>query len=301
MSRTQIPGSQVKNNSIDGDDLLQGSPGQFLLANSEGKFVPTTLSGAVASVTSTGVVTAPGAGVTVTNVNSTTTLSGSQAGFVYVTAPASGSINITLPSASANNGVEFTFFLANDATLAVINILSPNGAISGRATIPLQYQYQSLVIKSNGSQWFQIGGSPVLGFIAGEIPAYWNTQGDRLESLTRQTYAFGTATTLATRNIYLQQSTGISSQSPNGVVLPRNAVIKNLYAQIQATVSANTSWTVYKNGAVLTSFVMTAANRTITSQNPNLTLAAGDVISLYIGNTVNVLNPQAWLELAWIA
>ena len=300
MARTQVPGTFVRNNTINGQDIVSGTAGQILVANASGQFTPATVSGN-ATMSPSGVLTVTGGGnpqvTNVTAISATTTLTATQAGLIACSAP-TANIIITLPAASSVSGSEYAF-IRTDGTANNIIIQAPSGNMSGLANVNLSYQYQTFVVKSNGTNWYVKSAGPTFGMlVSSQMPAYFNTSSGLMESIDREVFCFQTISNNA-RNLYLSNDGSISSQSPNGYTMPRNGILKAFWAQQSAAQGSAITWTIYKNNAVLTSFTQAASAASMSTDNINISFVAGDQLGLYMACNNNVQYPQAFLEIAW--
>ena len=302
MARTLITNTLIKQGTISGADLAAETPGQILVANASGVPTAVTMSGN-ATITTAGVVTVTGGGnpafTNVTIHNATATLASSDAGLITSDASAAA-IVLTLPAPSGLSG--FTFeFMKIDSTANTVTIGSGSSTISGLTSYVMKYKFQHIKIRCDGISWYIDGGGPVFGELASsEMPAHFSNNSGIFESINRfqLTYQLSSA---GTKNVYMLNYGTFTSQSPTGFYIPRNAIIKGMWASVGATTTSTATFNIYKNGVTtaIGSITIASGASAAKAENINALLSAGDQLALYISATANVVNPQCTIELAW--
>jgi hypothetical protein len=303
MPRTQIPGSLIKDNTVTGNDLMTGAPGQILVADNIGQLTPVTMTGD-ASITNAGVITVSGGGnpslLRVTTKTASSTLTSADAGLITCDATTSA-FTLTLPAASVVPGYTFMFVKA-DTTANIVSITAPaNNFIDYSATYSISRYSQIFTVRSNGTKWvFVDGGVPKSHMSILDMPSYYSPVSGIYESTHRYQLTWQSSST-GSRNVYLPNYGTFSSQSPDGFLLPRNAILKTAWGQFTAAVTGTVAFQLTRNGATTILFTLNVAQGAVTavSENINVKLNAGDKLSMYLSAASNVSKPQITLEFAW--
>ena len=306
MARTQIPGSLIKANTVDGADLIAGTPAQILVANASGIFTPTNMSGD-ATISNSGVITVGGGGnpslVRSTTRSATATLTvATDAGLISCDATIAA-FTLTLPPVATSAGYQFAF-VKTDITANIININSAeaNVIIGGNvSTLPLKNHAQVIVLRSNGTKWIIfINSLPSGNLVTSNMAAEYNLGSNIYESINRFQIISQSSSTNAA-NITLLNYGTFTSANPSGFIIPRNAIIKALGGKFDVSVASPLIFNVTKNGvaANIASLTVPAGSSYAISENPNILINAGDRLTVSITNITAVSRPELVLELAW--
>lgn len=306
MARTQIPGNQIKDNTVNGADLIAGTPAQILVANASGLFTPVSMSGD-ATISNAGVVTVAGGGnpslIRSTTRNATATLTvAADAGLISCDAT-TAAFTLTLPPVATSAGYQFAF-VKTDATANIISINSAEAGviIAGNvSTLPLKIYAQVIVLRSNGTKWVVFINSLPSGNLAGSnMSAEYNLSSGIYESINRFQIISQSSSTFAS-NITLLNYGTFTSANPSGFIIPRNAIIKGIWGKFDTAVANALTFNVTKNGVAgnITSLTVPAGSSYGIAENPNVLLNVGDRLSVSITNTTAVSRPELVLELAW--
>lgn len=306
MARTQIPGSLIKTNTVDGTDLIAGTPAQILVANASGTFSPVSMSGD-ATISDAGVVTVAGGGnpslIRSTTRTTTATLTvANDAGLISCDATAAA-FTLTLPPVATSAGYQFAFVKTNvNANTININSAEANVIIAGNvSTLQLRTYAQVIVLRSNGTKWVVfINSLPSSNLAGSDMAAQFNVSSGIYESINRFQITSQLNSTNALNTTLLNYGT-FTSANPSGFYIPRNAIIKAAWGKYDANNTAAVTFNVRKNGVATNILTLTvpANNRNAILENPNTLLDAGDRLTVSITNTVAVSRPELVLELAW--
>lgn len=299
MARTQLNGRFITDRSVAPTDLSAGSATQILVCDASGNPQYVTLTGD-ATISATGVITVGGGGdpsfKRVTSKSAAATLTVNDAGFVVCDAT-TASFQITLPTAASCNGYTYTF-MKSDATVNTVN-LKPTGAelLDGLNTVisTLKFRYQTITIKSNGTSWFIVSGGPAFNqLLVNKMPSFFNDALGIYESVQR--YESMYIALGSTRNVTLS-----TNGNSSGSMMPRNGIIKSIWAQSTTAALGTANFQIMKNGSatVLATLPMTLANTQAIVENVNLLVNKNDMINVFLSSTTNLTDPSCWIEFAW--
>ena len=132
------------------------------------------------------------------------------------------------------------------------------------------------------------------------MPAYIEATGGVLTSGASNTYAFAIKSN-GTRNVYLNIQGDIVS-SLQGYYMPRNALLRSVSFSGQNALAAAVTLDIKVGiGGGTTAKTYTVATGATHAEfaDQSLQLAAGSMISVYMGSASNVTNPIVMLEISW--